>query len=256
MTVTKVRWLARERTRERRPDAGVVLPHDWLTWQLGAAASSPATDRGDASGTCYFDATSERYRDDLVELALGRELGLPRVAAPAEVVGETPDGDRSPPAPGTTWPPRSGLGLDPGARRLARHQRDGLRPSATPDHEPTGTVAGFADATGAFLPLVCTLNGARNLAAAAKLIGCRLGGLQRLALSAPAGCEGRPTCRTWPASVPHRCPTPRVSWPGMTLRNLNPENVARAAIEGVLWSLALRGARWRRAVPGRSTRSS
>ena len=43
--------------------------------------------------------------------------------------------------------------------------------STSQTHEPTGTVAGFADATGEFMPLVCTLNGARNLVATAQVLG-------------------------------------------------------------------------------------
>ena len=57
-------------------------------------------------------------------------------------------------------------------------------------HEPTGTVAGFADATGEFLPLVCTLNGARNLVATAEVLGVTLDELSQLALSAEPGSQG------------------------------------------------------------------
>ncbi len=56
--------------------------------------------------------------------------------------------------------------------------------------DSTGTVAGFADATGEFLPLVCTLNGARNLVATAELLGISLDQLSQLALQAPPGSAG------------------------------------------------------------------
>ena len=46
-------------------------------------------------------------------------------------------------------------------------------------------MAGFADATGRYLPLVCTLNAARVLTATAGLLGVDLAGLDELALSAP-----------------------------------------------------------------------
>ena len=72
MTVTKLRWLARNEPDNAARTAWVVLPHDWLTWQIGGRSFAPTTDRGDASGTCYFDATANVYRDDLVELAFGR----------------------------------------------------------------------------------------------------------------------------------------------------------------------------------------
>ena len=56
--------------------------------------------------------------------------------------------------------------------------------------DPSGIVAGFADATGRFLPLVCTLNAARVLDATATLLGVGHAELSDLALSAPPGAGG------------------------------------------------------------------
>ena len=180
---------ARERGPHRTPSS---CPHDWLTWQIGGRSFAPITDRGDASGTCYFDATAGRYRDDLVRRALGHDLELPRVARPDEVVGHTPEGIAI--AAGTGDNMAAGLGPGPaGAARRWCPWAPAARPSRaarSQTHEPTGTVAGFADATGAFLPLVCTLNGARNLVATAELLGVGLDELSRLALSAEPGSGG------------------------------------------------------------------
>jgi xylulokinase len=55
--------------------------------------------------------------------------------------------------------------------------------------DPSGIVAGFADATGRYLPLVSTLNAARVLEAAAALLGVDLAGLDDLALAAPPGAD-------------------------------------------------------------------
>ncbi len=59
-----------------------------------------------------------------------------------------------------------------------------------PAADPSGAVAGFADATGRYLPLVCTLNAARVLDATARLLGVDHDRLSQLALSAPAGSGG------------------------------------------------------------------
>jgi xylulokinase len=59
--------------------------------------------------------------------------------------------------------------------------------SVTPTHDSSGNVAGFADATGLHLPLVCTLNGARILDATASILGVDHDELSRLALSARSG---------------------------------------------------------------------
>ncbi len=74
MTIAKVRWMARAEPHNAARTTSVVLPHDWLTWRLGGQSFAPVTDRGDASGTCYFDATHNEYRHDLVERALGHDL--------------------------------------------------------------------------------------------------------------------------------------------------------------------------------------
>lgn len=59
-----------------------------------------------------------------------------------------------------------------------------------PARDPAGIVAGFADATGRYLPLVCTLNASRVLDAVARLLGVDHSELSRLALAAPAGAGG------------------------------------------------------------------
>ncbi len=110
--------------------------------------------------------------------------------------------------------------------------------STSQTHEPTGTVAGFADATGEFMPLVCTLNGARNLVATAQVLGVGLDELSRLALSASPGSDGLTFMPYLEGERTPPLPDARGQLVGMTLRNLTPANLARAAVEGVLWSLA------------------
>ena len=62
--------------------------------------------------------------------------------------------------------------------------------TSKPTADPRGEVAGFADATGLFLPLVCTLNASLVLDATARMLGVELDELSRLALRAPAGSDG------------------------------------------------------------------
>ena len=90
LTVTKLAWLAEnEPANAARVDA-VLLPHDWLTWQLlGRPPGRYSTDRSDASGTGYFRSDDDSYRDDLLRLAFGRIPVLPRVLGPAESAGTT-----------------------------------------------------------------------------------------------------------------------------------------------------------------------
>ena len=239
MTVSKLRWLARVEPERAARTSSVVLPHDWLTWRIGERRFLPVTDRGDASGTCYFDATVGDYRRDLVQRALGHDLTLPRVARPDEVVGETSQGVAI--AAGTGDNMAAGLGLDVGAGTAVVSlgtSGTAFTRSAEQTHEPTGTVAGFADATGAFLPLVCTLNGARNLVATAGLLGVSLAELSQLALAAEPGSGGLVFLPYLEGERTPPLPDARGELVGLTLKNMTPQNVARATIEGVLWSLA------------------
>jgi xylulokinase len=239
MTVSKIRWLGRAEPGHAARTSQVVLPHDWLTWQLGGRSFDPVTDRGDASGTCYFDATTDRYRHDLVERALGHDLQLPRVARPDEVVGHTPEGIAIAAGTGDNMAGALGLGLVPGEAVVSLGTSGtAFTCSLEQTREETGVVAGFADATGRFLPLVCTLNGARNLQATANLLGVTLPELSELALQAPAGSEGVTFIPYLEGERTPALPDARGQLVGLTLHNLTPANLARASIEGVLWSLA------------------
>jgi xylulokinase len=239
MTVSKIRWLARAEPENAARTAAVVLPHDWLSWQIGGRSFAPATDRGDASGTCYFDATGNRYRNDLVQLAVGHDLDLPRVAAPSEIIGYTPGDIAIAPGTGDNMAGGLGLGVSEGAAVVSLGTSGtAFTKSQQQTHEPTGTVAGFADATGEFLPLVCTLNGARNLGAAAEVLGVTLAQFSELALSAEPGSQGVTFLPYLEGERTPPLPNAAGQIVGLTLANMTPANVARATIEGVLWSLA------------------
>src|SRR5204863_7974746 len=84
-----------------------------------------------------------------------------------------------------------GLGLRPGDLVLSfGTSGTAFAVSERPNADPSGTVAGFADATGRFLPLVCTLNATQVTDAVARLLGVDHDELDALALSAPAGADG------------------------------------------------------------------
>ena len=78
-----------------------------------------------------------------------------------------------------------GLGLAPGDVAVSVGTSGTVfAVSEAPVADPTGVVAGFADATGRYLPLVCTLNAAKVLDTVAALLGADHDGLDELAPSA------------------------------------------------------------------------
>lgn len=257
ITSTKLRWL-----RDAEPDsaarvAAVALPHDWLTWRLlgyGPEAVSPSgpvlealrTDRSDASGTGYFDSVRNRYDRGLLELALGHDVVLPRVLGPSEVAGTTIDGVEGVPAgivvgagAGDNAGAALGLGATAGDVVVSIGTSGTVfAVSPTPTHDASGTVAGFASASGEFLPLIATLNAARILDVTAALLGVDHDELGRLALAASPLAGGLVLVPYFAGERTPNLPDATASLVGMTLGSTTRENLARAAVEGLLCALA------------------
>ncbi len=275
-TATKLRWM-----RDNEPDnaarvAAVALPHDWLTWRLrgfgpgaplGARLDELTTDRSDASGTGYFDAVANRWRADILDLALRRGDGpvgnsgdqasvhLPRVVAPGEASGTTAAFPEFPTPDGSWAAIPAGIVVAAGAGDNAA-AAFGLGAVAgdivvsigtsgtvfavtdTPTNDASGVVAGFADASGRHLPLVATLNAARVLDGIARLLGIDHDELGRLALEAHPGADGLVLQPYFEGERTPNRPDATATLFGMTLFSTSRKNLARAAIEGLLCGLA------------------
>jgi xylulokinase len=99
-------------------------------------------------------------------------------------------------------------------------------------------VAGFADATGRFLPLVATVNAARVLVVTARMLGTDPAGLAQLALKASPGAGGLVFLPYLDGERTPNRPDANGVLRGLTSSNTTQENLARAAVEAVLCSLA------------------
>jgi xylulokinase len=237
-TVTKLRWLARAEPENAERVASVVLPHDWLT--LGLTGGEPVTDRGDASGTGYWSPAAGSYDRSLLELALGRsDVALPRVLGPAEAAGETSWGAVVGPGTGDNAGAALGLAAASGDVVISIGTSGVVSAVADkPTADPSGLVAGFADATGRFLPLACTLNATQVLDAVRTLLGVSWGEFDDLALSAPAGADGLVLLPYFAGERTPDLPTATGRLVGLRVGVLTPATLARAAVEGVLCGLA------------------
>jgi xylulokinase len=242
-TVTKLRWLASHEPDNAARTAAVCLPHDWLTWRLSAASGGDlgalATDRSDASGTGYWSPATNAYRTDLLERALGSIPSLPRVLGPAESAGRTAGGVLLGAGAGDNAAAAFGLGARRGDVIVSIGTSGtvfGVSPAPTAD--PTGAVAGFADASGHYLPLVCTLNAARVLDATAAILGVDAQALADLALSVPAGADGLVVVPYLEGERTPNRPDATGAIHGWRLSNSTPAHFARASVEGVLCGLA------------------
>ncbi|MGO3152632.1 MAG: xylulokinase [Galactobacter sp.] len=262
-TASKLRWLRDNEPENAARVAAVALPHDWLSWRLlghGPEGESPrgpdlqalTTDASDASGTAYFSPTSG-YDLDLFERCLGvpgveaagaghpagTAVVLPRVLGPGESAGRSPEGIVIGAGAGDNAAAALGLDLHDGDVVVSLGTSGTVFASSTvPVSDPTGTVAGFASADGARLPLVATLNAARVLDAATHLLGAGHDRVAALALGSVPGARGLTLIPYFEGERTPNLPHATARLVGMTLSNTAPEHLARAFVEGMLCGLA------------------
>ncbi|HUF98841.1 MAG TPA: xylulokinase [Ilumatobacter sp.] len=196
ITVTKLAWVGEHEPDSLARVSKVMLPHDYLTWML---TGEHVTDRGDASGTGWFDAESGAYVPEAFRAAgLDPDTWvpmLPRVLGATEVAGTIredaaaalglPAGVIVGPGSGDNMGAALGLGLSAGDVAVSLGTSGTVfAVSSTPTRDPSGAVAGFASATGDYLPLVCTLNATKVTDTVARWLGTDASGLANLAMAA------------------------------------------------------------------------
>jgi xylulokinase len=250
-TIGKLAWLATEEPPHFASLRTVLLPHDWLTFQL---TGRKVTDRSDASGTGYFEARTGQYRTDylsLIDSARDWDRMLPDVLAPSDTAGRI----QADVARDLGINPRAVVSAGGGdqhaaALGLAIRTGDvayslgtsGVVYTSTPDPvtDLTGIVDGVANMTGGYLPLVSTLNAARVTDQFARLLGVDHAGLDELALTAEprAGSEPAPLVLAAHLDGERKPNRPGASGilAGITSQTSRAD-IARAAIEGVLLGL-------------------
>ena len=242
-TASKVRWMAENEKKNADRVHSIALPHDWLSWQLqgGKDFSKLFTDRSDASGTGYFDPKSSTYRRDILAKALlsDRDIHLPTIIAPSTFGGTTTSGIPIAPGAGDNAGAALGVQAEPGDVVISLGTSGtAFAVSTTSTHDSSGAVAGFADASGRFLPLVCTLNAARIFDAATTILGKTHDEVGALALSSIPGAHGLTLLPYFEGERTPNRPSATGVFSGMNIANSNPADIARAMIEGMLSGLA------------------
>lgn len=245
MTVAKLLWTERHHPGTVARARHVMLPFDYVVFRLSGHA---VTERGGASGTGYFNPFLNRWQPELADLAVP-DIDWPAVLP--EIIGSSDPAGRV----------RDDLGLGPLAgavvgagtgdnmtAALGMAVRDGdtvislgtsgTLYASTPQavRDPSGTINGFADAAGGFMPMITTLNAAKVTDAFRRILGVDVTTYDRLVLDTPAGAGGV-------VLVPYLDGerTPNLPAATGTLKGLRsdviPAQIARAAVEGVLCGL-------------------
>ena len=249
-TVTKLRWLADNERENARKIAAICLPHDWLSWKIrggfeAVGLEGLCTDRSDASGTGYMDRADAVYRREILAQALRISLEeaegiiLPKICEPMEAMG---CGDLAQgwgeiaigPGCGDNAGAALGVGLGVGQALLSLGTSGVVAVvSETPVEDPSGQVAGFADASGHWLPLACTLNASRILDAVGAMSGLGYEELDEAALSVP-DAGGLRLVPYFEGERTPNLPDATARLEGMTLKNSTRAHLARAGVEGLL----------------------
>jgi xylulokinase len=225
----------------------VLLPHDWVNLFLTGDAF---TDCGDASGTGYFDAAARTYdRRAMDTIDPGLHAMVPRLVE-ADAVGGTLRAAAAealglrvgiPVSVGSGDNMMSALGagaVDHGTLVVSLGTSGTLfGPSDRAVVDPSGLIAPFCDATGRWLPLLCTMNCTVVTEEVRACFGLPHGQLTDLAASEPIGAGG---VTFLPYLQGERAP----DWPhargvlhGLESGSMRPGVLYRAALEGATLAL-------------------
>jgi xylulokinase len=241
-TASKVRWLLENEPENAKRVAAICLPHDWLSWKLSGSKDIHEifTDRSDASGTGYFNPVTSEYDRELFQriFHVDQYIYLPKIISCNDVGLRVSESLLIGAGAGDNAGAAFGLQAEPGDLIVSLGTSGtAFAVSDTSTHDATGEVAGFADLTGRFLPLVCTLNAARILDAATAILQCTHEELGELALQAEPGAHGLSLLPYFEGERTPNRPDATGVLAGLTLENSNRADIARAYIEGMLSGL-------------------
>ena len=249
-TIAKLAHLARTDPAALARTTAVCLPHDYLNYRL---TGELATDRGEASGSGWWSPITGADRRDLLVLAAGEDhaarLRLPAVRGPEEPAGVLtsqaaadlglPAGIPVGPGTGDNMAAALGVGATPEELVISLGTSGtAFAVSDRPTADPTGEVAGFADATGRFMPLACMLNCTRVVDTIATLLGMERGEALDRAAAAPPGAGGLLLLPYFEGERTPNLPTATGLIAGLTGHTATPDLLIRAALDGVAAGLA------------------
>jgi xylulokinase len=245
LTVSKLAWTERNHPGLVAGARRVMLPSDYLVYRLSGRS---VTERGGSSGTGYFNPFSNQWDLALADLAAPGVDWTPKlptlVSSDAQAGRVREDAGLGELAgavvgagTGDNTTAALGLSVRAGDTVISLGTSGtiyGLSNVGVCD--PSGAINGYADATGAFLPMVTTLNAAKVTDAFRRLLDVSVEAFDDLALSTPAGANGLVLVPYLDGERTPNLPEARGSLHG--LRTVTTRGCfARAAVEGVLCGL-------------------
>lgn len=245
LTISKLAWMERTHPDLLAQARRVMLPSDYLLYRLTGRA---ATERGMSSGTGYFDPFRDRWDLDLAGIAAegidwnhvlpdiigsGEASGTVRASAGLDGLSGSVAGAGS----GDNMTAALGMGIRPGDVVISFGTSGTIYGISTEGVvDPTGSINGYADATGAFLPMVTTLNSAKVTDAFRRLLNLDHDTFDGLALATEPGARGVVLVPYLDGERSPNLPDATGSLVGLR-SDVMPGQIARAAVEGVICGL-------------------
>lgn len=245
-TASKILWLKRKEPQNFRKLALVLLPHNYINFYLTGKAQM---EYGDASGTGLMDIRKRVWQKDaMAAIDSSLEGKLPALYHPSQPLGYIKEslasryglkkvlvssggGDNMMGAIGTG-------NVMPGICTLSLGTSGTIYSYfARPFRDPEGEIAAFCDSTGAWLPLLCTMNVTQTTEFFKNLLNINSEELERLAWQAPPGAQGLIFLPFIDGERVPVLPFASGSFFGLFRRNFNSSHLARAVMEGTIFNL-------------------
>jgi xylulokinase len=247
-TAPKILWLRQNEPENYESVNSILLPHDYINlWLTG----EKRMEYGDASGTGLLDVRTRRWCEAVLEF-IDPELPekLPSLGPSRQAVGLLRENLRE--SWGLTNSPIVSAGGGDnmmGAIGTGNVQSGVVTASlgtsgtiyafsAQPVVDPQGEVAAFCDSTDNWLPLICTMNVTVATEQVRRLFGWELAQLDQSVAGVAPGSDGLIFLPYLTGERTPNLPNGVGVFHGLTLANLTPPHLARAAMEGATLGLA------------------
>ena len=245
LTVSKLAWTERTHPGLVSRARHVLLPSDYIIFRLTGRV---ITERGISSGTGYFDPFRNAWDYELAGLAVPHaDWGriLPEIIGSSDAAGTVKSQDRLEDlqdavvgaGSGDNMTAALGMGIQPGDVVISFGTSGtiyGLTRTGIKDE--TGAINGYADATGAFLPMITTMNSAKVTDAFRRLLRTDIAEFDALALETEPGARGVVLVPYLDGERSPNLPDATGTLTGFR-SDVTPGQVARAAVEGVICGL-------------------
>lgn len=246
-TASKILWMKQTEPKNYAKMASFLLPHDYLNYHL---TGRQVMEAGDASGTALVDTKTRNWCSKVVQaIDPDLESKLPEIQEASKPAGELSlfIAKKLGLNPGTLVAPGGGDNMmgaigtgntRPGVITASLGTSGTIYAySSRPVVDPEGEIAAFCDSTGAWLPLICTMNVTVATELVKKAFNWDNTRLTKAVEKIEAGSDGVMLLPYFQGERVPNLPEGRGVFSGLSVDNFTTAHMARATMEGVTMGL-------------------